>query len=608
MFRILLTLLMYCIFSVGHAQALSQPLPVEQAFAVTGYMDQNKQLVLQWNIAPGYYLYRNELKIAPTVNNQATLGTIELPQGTTKKDDFHGVFQSYSGLLVVHVPVVGNTDGHLDLNFAYQGCSSQGFCYPPVKQVLQLNLAQITGPTDLADSMRMLDAHPSSVISSASKQDYATRLFNGHHFSLILLGFLGLGLLLAFTPCVLPMVPILSGIIVGYGNDIGTRKAFLLSLAYVLGMAIAYAAAGVVVALAGSSMQVALQKPEVIALFSIFFVLLALSLFGLYDLRLPNKLQQRIARWSHRHVGGTYVGVFIMGVFSTLVVSPCVSAPLVGVLTYIANSGNVVLGGSALLAMGLGMGIPLLLVGTTAGKLLPKSGAWMDQVKHVFGFMMLVMAVWMMSRILPAVATLYLWAALAMVAAVYFWRLQHSKKPWRHVHNSLGFALLAYALVLVGSAMLGFFDPFNPFGKFSSPMSVANSPFAVVRNMEELDQQLTLAKQNKKQVLLDFYADWCASCLVMDKHVFNQKATQNSLGNFVLLRADVTENNSFDRALQQRYHVVAPPTVEFFDAEGNQLTQNEIIGEVSEKEFLADVLQVSDHQKIHYCQSNTRDC
>jgi thiol:disulfide interchange protein DsbD len=492
------------------------------------------------------------------------------------------------------------------LNFAYQGCSSQGFCYPPVKQAIQVNLAQITGPTDLADHITMLDSHPSSV--PLSKQDYATRLFTGHHFGFVLLGFLGLGLLLAFTPCVLPMVPILSSIIVGYGNDIGTRKAFLLSLAYVLGMAMAYAAAGVVVALAGSSMQVALQKPEVIGLFSGCFVLLALSLFGLYDLRLPNKLQQRIASWSHRHVGGTYAGVFIMGVFSTLVVSPCVSAPLVGVLTYIANSGNVVLGGSALLAMGLGMGIPLLLVGTTAGKLLPKSGAWMDQVKHVFGLLMLAMAIWMVSRIIPAIVTLYLWALLAIFAAVYFWRLQHSKQPWRHVHNSLGFALLVYGLVLIGSAVLGYPDPLNPFGKFSPSMTAENSPFAVVKNMEEFDRQLTLAKQNKKQVLLDFYADWCASCLVMDRHVFNQKATQNSLSKFVLLRADVTQNNSFDRALQQRYHVVAPPTVEFFDAEGNQLTQNEIVGEVSEKEFLADIGRVSDHPKMDYCQSKTHDC
>jgi thiol:disulfide interchange protein DsbD len=529
-----------------------------------------------------------------------------LPEGEAKKDDFHGDFQSYSGLLTVHVPVLGKADGHLDLNFTYQGCSSQGFCYPPVKQSIQVNLANITGPTDLTDDIVMQDSRVT--FPSLSKQDYATQLFAGHHFLLILLGFLGLGLLLAFTPCVLPMVPILSGIIVGYGKDISTKKAFLLSLAYVLGMAIAYAITGVVVALLGSNMQIALQKPVVIGLFSVFFVLLALSLFGWYDIRLPNKLQQRIARWSHRHVGGTYVGVFFMGVFSTLVISPCVSAPLVGVLTYIAESGNVVLGGSALLAMGIGMGIPLLMVGTTAGRLLPKSGAWMEQVKHVFGLFMLGMAISMLGRIIPAIVALYLWAALVIFSAVYVWRLQRSEKIWRHAHSGFGIALLVYGFVLISSAIYGYSDPLNPFGKISPVLAAEKSPFVIVKNMDELDQQLALAKQNKKQVLLDFYADWCASCLVMDHHVFNQSETQHSLSKFILLRADVTQNNTFDRALMQRYHVVAPPTVVFFDAEGGQLTQNQIVGEVNEKEFIADLGQLSNHQRLNYCQSSTRDC
>jgi thiol:disulfide interchange protein DsbD len=606
MFRVLLTLLIWCVFSIAHAQTFSQPLPVEKAFAVTGYMDENKQLVLQWNIAPGYYLYRKELTVSPAANNQVKIGTITLPEGVTKKDGFHGVFQSYSGLLVVHIPLAGKTSGLLDLNFNYQGCSTGGFCYPPVKQKIQVQLAQITGPTDLTDNIVSAKSDASHILS---EQDYATQLFSSQHVVFVLLGFLGLGLLLAFTPCVLPMVPILSSIIIGHGNKVSTQKAFFLSLAYVLGMAITYAIAGMIVALAGSNVQAAMQKPWVIGMFSGVFILLALSLFGLYDVKLPNKLQQRMASLGQGNAGGTYASVFVMGMLSTLVVSPCVSAPLVGVLTYIANNGNVLLGGAALLALGLGMGIPLLLIGTTASKLLPKSGAWMDQVKHLFGFFMLGLAIWMVGRILPMSVTLYLWALLAMGMAIYVWRLKRSKKIWRQLHNLVGVALLSYGLILISSAVLGYTNPLNLFGNFAPSLAVEEeSPFVVVKNMDDLDQQLQRAKKDGKKVVLDFYADWCASCLVMDHHVFNQVAIKDGLNQFVLLRADVTKNNSFDRALLQRYHVVAPPTVEFFDTEGNRLAKDEIVGEVSAKEFLADIVRVSDHQTTRLCQSNTQNC
>jgi thiol:disulfide interchange protein DsbD len=606
MFRALLTILICCVFSMAHAQTFSQPLPVEQAFALSGFMDENKQLVLQWNIAPGYYLYRNEVMISPAASNQANIGTLTMPEGVTKKDDFHGVFQSYSGLLVVHIPLVGKTNSLLDLNINYQGCSTAGFCYPPVKQKIQVSLAQIIGPTDLTDNIVNAKSDSSETLS---RQDYATQLFSSHHVVFVLLGFLGLGLLLAFTPCVLPMVPILSGIIIGHGQKVSTQKAFFLSLAYVLGMAITYAVAGMVVALAGSNVQAAMQKPWVIGIFSGIFILLALSLFGLYDVRLPNKLQQRMASLGQGNTGGTYASVFVMGMLSTLVVSPCVSAPLVGVLTYIANNGNVVLGGAALLSMGLGMGIPLLLIGTTAGKLLPRSGAWMEQIKHLFGFFMLGLAIWMVNRILPMSVTLYLWAFLAIGMAIYVWRLQQSKKMWRQMHNIVGVALLSYGLILISSAVLGYTNPLNLFGNFSPSFAVEEeSPFVVVKNMDDLDQQLQQAKKAGKKVMLDFYADWCASCLVMDHHVFNQPAIKDGLNQFVLLRADVTQNNSFDRALLKRYHIVAPPTVEFFDTEGNRLIKNEIVGEVNAKEFLADIVRVGDHQSTRLCQSNAQNC
>jgi thioredoxin:protein disulfide reductase len=586
MLRIILALLMSCVIAVAHAQP-DQPLPAKEAFAITGFIDQDKQLVLQWNIASSYYLYRDQVKIKPAADNKVAIGDIELPPGQNRHDELHGDYQSYFSGLIVHIPLLAKT-GKLDLDISYQGCSSHGFCYPPVKQHLLVDLNTIVGPTDLTDNIVNMGQAPVQ-----SEQGYVTQLLAGHHIWFILASFLMLGLLLAFTPCVLPMVPILSSIIVGYGKDISTGRAFSLSLAYVMGMAIAYALAGVLVALLGSSVQVALQKTWVIALFSGLFVLLALSLFGFYDLQLPNKLHRRVASWSGKHQGGTYVGVFFMGAFATLVVSPCVSAPLVGALAYIAHSGNVVLGGTALLALGIGMGIPLLLVGTSAGKLLPKSGAWMDKVKQLFGLMMLGLAIWMLARILPVVIIFCLWAALALGSALFIMKIKRSHQFWQFMHHGLGATLILYAIVLVTGAIVGSSNPLHPFEGLHTGAPMSHVEFATVKNMDDLDHLLTQAKNDKKQVILDFYADWCTSCVAMDHHVFNQPAISHALNHFVLLRADVTANNKFDQELLKRYSVVAPPTMIFFDDKGNQLPRSEIVGEVSENEFLGDIERVA---------------
>jgi thiol:disulfide interchange protein DsbD len=590
---------MYCFSALVGGDALAQPLPVGKAFELTGFVTQDKQLVLQWNIAPGYYLYREEFNFSPSTTSKVMLGPIQLPTGQTRKDAFHGVFQSYSGLLAVTIPLVGNTRQPLDLTIAYQGCSEAGFCYPPVKAVLKINLAKIVGPTDV--TAEIVAAGPVSRGDHVTAED----LFNERHLVLVLLGFLGLGILLGFTPCVLPMVPILSSIIVGVGNNIGTRKAFLLSLMYVLGMALSYANAGMIVALAGSNVQAMLQNPWVIGLFSALFVLLAVLLFSSYNLQLPGRLHQRVMGWCQRHQGGTYVSVFFMGGFSTLVVSPCVSAPLVGVLAYIGNSGDVLLGGAALLALGIGMGVPLLVIGTAAGKWLPKSGAWMNQIKHLFGFFMLGLAITMVARVLPERVTLYLWAGLLMLIALYVWRLQQSHQLWRQVHRLVGVALLSYGVILLCSAVLGYSNPLNLFGQFTP---VGSAPFTVVKNMAEFDQRLAAARQDGKRVLLDFYASWCASCVVMDHHVFNQSQIRDSLQDYVLLRADVTQNNDFDRALLKRYHVVAPPTLVFFDRNGSPLPQDQIVGEISANELLADVSRVNDHKPTRYCQATPKNC
>ncbi len=607
MHRFFLTTLIYIGILFGHANAMAQPLPANQAFTLTAFMDQNKELVLQWNIAPGYYLYRDQIKLTATHDSAAKIGAVTLPEGQEKRDDLHGIFQSYTGSLTVHVPTAAPQSGRLSLNIGFQGCSSAGFCYPPIKDSLTVNLATMTGPSDLTDNIMGDDVVMSH--SNTHQTDYVTRLLMGHNLFVMVLGFLVLGILLAFTPCVLPMVPILSSIIVGYGNDIGTRKAFFLSLAYVLGMAWSYANAGMIVALAGSHIQTELQQPWVIVLFSGLFIGLALSLFGLFEIRLPNKLHQRIVSWSHRHQGGTYVGVFFMGGFSTLVVSPCISAPLVGVLSYIANSGSVLLGGLALLALGLGMGLPLLLVGTSAGKWLPKSGPWMDKIKQIFGLMMLGLAIWMLGRVLPGAVTLFLWALLTIAIAVFVTRMHQSQKIWAKLHQGLGLALLSYALVLMASAVLGSADLVNPFSRFSTlAVTAKQTPFMIIKNMQDLTIQLAQAKQNKKPVILDFYADWCTSCVVMDRHVFNQVAVLQVLQPFVVLRADITKNNAFDKALLKRYQVIAPPTMVFVDAEGNPMPEAQLVGEMNAKELLVRIENVSDQQKMKLCQSKPSAC
>lgn len=581
--------------STAYAEIGEQPLPAEQAFILSAGIDQHHNIILQWKLPPGYYLYRDKLNVIPTKDSLHKIEKISFPQGEDRKDVLHGFYQAYINKLVISVPLKSPLKGKLGLAIHYQGCSTGGFCYAPINKYLEINLSQIKPPQDVTEHLITIDMKHHAL----SEQDYATQLLAGKHYFFIMLGFVVFGLLLAFTPCVLPMIPILSSIIVGYGRNISTKKAFSLSLSYVLGMALAYALAGILVALAGSRIQVALQMPWVIALFSSLFILLALSLFDWYDVKLPNRIHQRIVSWTHRHQGGTYISVFIMGVLSTLIVSPCVSAPLVGVLAYIGNSGDVVLGGLALMALGLGMGIPLLLIGTSAGKFLPKAGPWMTKVKQFFGLLILAVAIGMLSRILPGSVVLFLWSLLALLAGYFIWQIKHSKKLWHKVHQSLGLVVLSYAFIMMGGAFLGQSDPF--YIASHSVFHLANeekTPFVIVNSLTQLDQQLALAKQNKKLVLLDFYADWCVSCVVMDKHVFSQHDVKRALGDFILLRADVTHDNDFDQALLKRYDVVAPPTIIFFNSQGEEVHQQRIVGEATMKEFLADMNQLSDDRKI----------
>jgi thiol:disulfide interchange protein DsbD len=429
-----------------------------------------------------------------------------------------------------------------------------------------------------------------SLMPPTSEQSYAQNLLNGSSYFVIILSFLGLGLLLAFTPCILPMIPILSSIIVGHGKNLTPLKSFFLSLTYVLGMAITYAIAGMLVAMVGSGIQVLFQKTWVIVLFSILFVILSLSLFGYYELQLPARWQRKVTALSNKQKGGTYIGVFLMGALSSLIVSPCVSAPLVGVLAYIAQTGNMVLGGVALLCLGLGMGVPLLLIGLSAGKLLPKAGAWMEAIKKVFGILLLAVAVEMLSRVIPGPFTLVLWATLLICVSMFMGTFVSAKNNFKKLLRGFGAVFLIYGIILVIGAVMGNSDPLHPWEEMKFLQTKPkDSLFVTLGSMEQLDAELARAKKDHKMVMLDFYADWCTSCVAMDRAVFKNGNVQQALNGLVLLRADVTKNDEFAQSLLKRFQVIAPPTMLFFDKKGEELPDERIVGEVDSQKFIEHV-------------------
>lgn len=562
-------------FAALHAQDV-QPLPVDQAFTLSAHLGEDNQLIIEWNIAPGYFMYQNAFHFAVMSGSGVKIGSVTLPEGVTRQDQIHGKYQVYFDKVRMVVPYTP-LKGQLNLNIDYRGCSSEGFCYTPVTKNLSVNLAKVTSSDNLTQYVKAanLSNHNESQTSAAS-------FFAGKNIFVTVLSFLGLGLLLAFTPCVLPMVPILSGLIIGQGKTLHKKHAFTLSLAYVLGMALTYAIAGIVIALIGSSIQAELQRPWVIILFCGVFVLLALSLLGLYELQLPSRWQRWITSLSNRQQAGQHGGVFLMGCLSTLIVSPCVSAPLVGVLAYIGETGDVFLGAISLLALGIGMGIPLLLVGISAGRLLPKAGHWMALIERIFGIVMLGIAIWMLSRMTPGPVTLFLWAALCLFSSIYFIIYSGVPSQYKWLARAISTLILIYGIVLVVGAIQGNADPLRPWAQWGNAQTQSSLPTTTIRSMSELNQQLSQGKP----VMLDFYADWCTSCVVMDRTVFTRADVQQALQSFHVLRVDLTANNAFDRAILKRFNVIGPPTILFFDRDGRELTAKRIVGEVNAKEFL----------------------
>ena len=564
----------------------------DQAFVLTAESESADRVTLRWQIAKDYYLYRDKVLVA-TASPDAKLGAPELPPGKTKHDEYFGEQVVYYDELVANVPVSRRSSlTELPLEVTYQGCAEAGLCYPPIRKQISVTLPPVStakAASDAAPSDRSGEITP-----RRSEQDsIADRVRSGSLLG-VLAFFFVTGLGLAFTPCVLPMVPILSGIIVGAGGErpLSRGRAFSLSIAYVLGMALTYTAAGALFALAGQQAQAFFQKPWMIALFAALFVWLALSMFGLYTLQMPTAIQARISSMSNRQKQGTLAGSAIMGALSSLIVTACVAPALVGALAVIGQGGDAVRGASALFAMSLGMGVPLLVVGASAGQLLPRVGPWMDAVKAVFGVMLLGVAVWMIGRLLPGQVTLALWAVLAFVSGYCLLTLggREVRGGADAVRRGVGALAIVYGVLMLIGALAGRSDPLQPLaglGAGGERAAGEHVSFTRVKTVAELEQQLAAASAAGRPVMLDFYADWCVSCKEMERYTFTDPGVQAEFARALLLQADVTANDDADQALLKHFGILGPPTIVFFGADGRERSEYRIVGFKPADEFRA---------------------
>ncbi len=571
----------------------SEFLPVDEAFEPVLTPIDGNAVEVAIRIADGYYLYKD--KIAVTAQSDvAEAGRLELPAGEFKSDQYFGEMEVYHQDVFAKLPIARATPEAmtLDLELKYQGCADGGICYPPVTRVLSVALPAATAVSALAAVDSNSNAAP------ISEQAKLARIIAESSLLVVVGTFFGAGLLLAFTPCVLPMVPILSGIIAGEGKDVSARRGFTLALSYVMGMAIVYTAAGVAAAAAGLQLQATFNQPWVLAVFSGLFIILAMGMFGLYDLQMPSAIQSRLANISSSQKSGTAIGAFIMGAISSLIVTACVAPALIAALTVIAQTGDMVRGGGALFAMSLGMGAPLLAVGAAQGRFLPQSGPWMVAIKNAFGFMLLGLAIWMMSRVLSGEITLALYGILIFMAGVFMGGLTTlgADAPGRSKLGK-GFGLLAviYGAVLLVGSMAGSNSMLRPLealnGGANSMATAAHRglEFRRIKTTADLDAAVAAAAAEGKPAMLDFYADWCVSCIEMEEFTFTDTDVQLALSNTVLLQADVTANDELDQALLERFGVFGPPTIIFFGSDGVQRDGYEVVGYMKAKEFATHV-------------------
>lgn len=577
--------------SLGLGNDFETPPDVDEVFIFSAQIQDPQTLLARWQIAEGNYLYRDKIQFEIIGNDNVQLSAFSLPAGENKMDEIFGLSEVYHHDTEVVLPIRRSKESQqITLKAHYQGCSETfNICYPPTNKTILLTLPAITS-NDTQTTINMNNTAPA--VSIIADQDRIAQSLAEDSLIKIMLGFFGLGLLLAFTPCVFPMIPILSSIIVGGGEHITTRRAFILSLSYILALSVTYTAAGVMTGLLGENLQAMFQNPWIIGSFSGLFVILSLSMFGLFELQLPHALQHRLHQISHKQQGGSVAGASVMGLLSGLIVGPCLAPPLAGALIFIGQHGDPVLGGLALFMLSMGMGLPLLIIGTSAGSLLPKAGDWMNTIKAIFGVLMLGLAIWMLERIIPGWVSLLLWGGLLIVSAVYLGALNMlaiDANGWEKLRKGLGLILLIYGGLLIIGGASGSHNVWQPLQAIAqtnhnNTQDDHGLAFTQVQNLAELEQLLARSKQ---PAMLDFYADWCVDCKKMEATTFQDANVAAALTGTTLIQVDITNYTEEQRALLKHFGLFGPPTLLFFDASGKEYSQYRLIGDTSASELLA---------------------
>jgi thiol:disulfide interchange protein DsbD len=599
-------------------------LPPDEAFRFQAFPDGPDHVKLIWQIADGYYLYRSRIK-ATTTGDQAQLGALDMPKGETKTDEYFGKQEIYHHQLVVGVPVARASAAELavPLKVTYQGCAHAGLCYPPITKEITVSLrggaagSGTAGPADTAASASVSGASATPGVSAAasastpvssasgassspgvfvSVQDRLVAVLRDGSLFAVLAFFFAAGVGLSVTPCVLPMVPILSGILAGEGANVTRWRGFSLSFTYVQGMALTYAGAGAgFVLVFKQAPQAFFQQPWIVALFVALFVALAFAMFGAYTLQMPSALQTRLADISNKQRSGTFVGCFIMGALSALVATACVAPALIAALTVISQTGEIARGAAALYATALGMGVPLLIVGASAGSLLPKAGPWMDTIKQFFGVVFLGLAIYFLQPLVPDSLSMLLWSALAVISGFWVFALKaRSGGPAPAPVRAAGLLTLVYGIILLIGVAAGSNDPLQPLGtlrvdnRSGGAEAAAKQPalaFDTIKSLDDLNKRLSAAVAAGRPVMLDFYADWCTSCKEMERYTFSDKSVQDALSNAVLLHADVTKNDATDQQLLHHFGIFGPPTIAFYGSNGEERANYRVVGYMKAPEF-----------------------
>ncbi|MCY4362759.1 MAG: protein-disulfide reductase DsbD [Gammaproteobacteria bacterium] len=556
----------------------------DQAFKLSATATGPQSVRFTWAVADGYYLYRDKFSFSSLADDVDIDETaIRVPRGKVKQDESFGDVEVNTGLVAVDVPLLSTGTGISEALFqvGYQGCKDGSVCYPPQRKEISVGLGQVVAATVQPVSQAQLSA-----------QDRITEKLKQGSLALNIIAFFIFGVLLSLTPCVFPMIPILSGIIVGQPGKVTGLHGFVLSLAYVLAMALTYALLGV---LAGSfqlNLQAASQNIWVIGAFSLVFVLLALSMFGFYELRMPAAMQSRLASLSEPRNGSGLYSCALMGAVSAVIVGPCVAPPLAGALLYISQTGDALLGGAALFSMGLGFGVPLLVIGASAGSLLPRVGAWMEKVKQGFGIIMLGVAVWFLERVIPGNIAMILWALLVILAALLLGALDRNARAGKAI-RAIGIAGLVYAGALIIGALSGSQDMLRPLAHLAGePPAKSSLDFRRIKSAADLDRNLAAAGAAGKLVMLDFYADWCVTCIEMEEDTFSEPAVKQALSGVVLLQADVTRNDDEDQQLLERFRLFGPPAILFFSTDRRELQEYRLIGYVKPEQFLSHLVML----------------